>query len=295
MCAYAILSDGDAFAVFQYTPSQHKHALLEVFSAKTRSCIQALSSMIFDEAYRAGLCRDDLPNLNPSLAYQGALARRLTFPTVTHRSVSSFDIFTMHQNRTYFEEFLKWKAKVRMQAEAQPVKVGDTLSVDVGSLFRRIARWRSPFPTGSIPERTREAVMRAPRARFAQLDAFLSENATKKVPFTVTALVHVGVDKFSQVFFGNFEALPQYEIALKLIDERLIPLPEKTAFDEITSGKEQRLLGVETAEDMLRREEGVYEDKLKYLQGTMIPHCYGFHTVRNLLFMRLSLLILIIL
>ena len=251
--------------------------------------------MIFDEVYHSGLCRDDLPDLNPPLAYQGALARRLSSSTVIHRSVSSFDIFTMHHDRTYFERFLEWKAAVRMQAQAQPVKVGDTLFVDIGALFRRIAHWRSPFPTASIPEQTREAIMRAPRARFVQLDAFLSENANQKVPFTVTSLVHVGVDKISQVFFGKFEAMPQYEIALKLIDERLIPLPEKTAFDETTNGKEHRLLGVETAEDMLRREEGVYEDKLKYLQGTMIPHCYGFHTVSIILRMHLALRILIIL
>ena len=284
-----MLSDGATFASFQYTPDpdpdafSHRHIILQPFDSATFSCVQALTFMIFDEAYRSGLCRDDLPDLNSAaLSYQGALHQSPVPCSVDSTSVSSFDVYRMHYDRSYFEAFLDWKTRIEKQAEAQPLRVGDVLDVTVDAVFRRFARWRSPFPSTPIPEETREVVMRAPRPRFTDLDAFLSSNTANSVHFTITSLVRVGSGKFSQVVFGKFNEMPQYELALKLMDERLILLPPTTAFDESTKGDAERLRGVETAEDMLRREEGVYEDKLKYLQGTMIPHCYGFHTVSAL-------------
>ena len=284
-CAYGMLSDGEIFAPWEYTPDMkpnamsHEAACLDPRRIDQDSPVRLLTSMLFDEAYESGLCRSDLPSLDRSLPYQGALNKEHA-PMRSGASVSGFDIYTMHHDESYFNDFMQWKANVRKEAQLRPVQVGDTLSVDVDGLFREISRWRSPLPSSTIPEDTREEIMRAPRLRDTAVDVFLSNNSATKVNFKVTAIVQSGVDKYSQVYFGRLQGV-EHDLALKLVDERFIPSPPGDAFQD-RKRKRELLLGVVTAEDMLRREEAVYEDKLKYLQGTMLPHCYGFHTVSTL-------------
>lgn len=91
--------------------------------------------------------------------------------------------------------------------------------------------------------------------------------------FTITAMLSGGSKKYSQVFSGRLEGTEE-EVCLKLLDERYFPVPMYNVEDLPMC----RLLRLNfCAEDMIRREEGVYEDRLKHLQGTLIPHCYGFH------------------
>jgi len=172
---------------------------------------------------------------------------------------------------------MRWKTDVKKQAALRPVQTGGRLPVDIDAVFRCISRWRSFLPNPSISDDTRWFVMRAPCPRSAIVDGFLSKQAGNRASFTITKLAHTGADKYSQVYFGQLDGVNQ-EVVLKLLDDRCIPPGSEDAF-EFLKYSGSLLTGLIVAEDMLRREEAVYEDRLKYLQGTMIPHCYGFHYV----------------
>jgi hypothetical protein len=81
------------------------------------------------------------------------------------------------------------------------------------------------------------------------------------------------------VFLGHLEG-SSHQICLKLFDERLFPMPEHPDYgDDSAESPEERLLDLNFVDDMMCREEAVYNDRLRHLQGSMIPHCYGFHMV----------------
>ena len=92
--------------------------------------------------------------------------------------------------------------------------------------------------------------------------------------FEITQSVRTGHNYFSQVFFGRL-AGTDTRLCLKLFDERLFRLPDPP---EDSEPPLRRLSDMNFADDMMRREEAVYT-RLSYLQGSAIPHCYGFHSV----------------
>lgn len=136
-CAYGVLTDGQTTCTFEYTPDADPEALTHD-QGRTEivedSIIKIVSSMIFDEAYKTGLCRRDLPDLFMNRpVYQGALNEPAIPPLriEDYRSYSAFDIYTMANSKPYFDFFMKWKSEVRKQAVSRPVQVGDTLTVDI--------------------------------------------------------------------------------------------------------------------------------------------------------------------
>jgi hypothetical protein len=140
-----------------------------------------------------------------------------------------------------------------------------------------IIPWRSPYPNHKPPGETLDIVTKNTRPRYTDIDILLKTNANTK--FMITQVIRSSRNAFSQVFLGHLEGSP-HQICLKLFDERLFPMPEHPDYDDDSlESPETRLLDLNFADDMMCREEAVYNDRLRHLQGSMIPHCYGFHMV----------------
>jgi hypothetical protein len=122
-----------------------------------------------------------------------------------------------------------------------------------------------------------DIVTRAKRPRHTDIDLLLETSTNTK--FTITHVIRTSRNAFSQVFLGHLEGSSR-QICLKIFDERLFPMPEHPDYNhDSPQPPEERLLDLNFADDMMRREEAVYNDRLRHLQGSMIPHCYGFHMV----------------
>lgn len=97
--------------------------------------------------------------------------------------------------------------------------------------------------------------------------------------FKVTHVFQTGWKTFSQVctsFASDAFSRQSGELCLKLYDERLFPHPDyRSDLDPLRPLKDWNI-----AEDMAKREEAAY-DRLQSLQGTRVPHSYGFYYVRH--------------
>lgn len=191
-----------------------------------------------------------------------------------------FDYFALQRDKNLWHRFCEWKTKASRAAKV--LQVGLMLRVECGGFNRYHPVIRSPFPNQPVPQDTLAIVARAKRDRVTALDTLLVPNT--KHSFNITRVIRAGPKMFSQVFVGTLNG---HELCLKLFDERFFPTPQPNEFhvrDE--DGDEDsdddpafRLWSLNFADDMMRREEGVYLDRLKYMQGSLIPHCYGFHYV----------------
>jgi hypothetical protein len=143
-----------------------------------------------------------------------------------------------------------------------------------------IVPWRSPYPNHEPPCETLYVVKRNERPRHTDIDTLLAASINTR--FTITQVIRTSLNAFSQLFIGHLEGSSR-QICLKLFDERLFPMPHHPVYVGDTPFRqppERRLLDLNFADDMMCREEAVYNDRLRHLQGSMIPHCYGFHKVR---------------
>ncbi|KZW02416.1 hypothetical protein EXIGLDRAFT_829303 [Exidia glandulosa HHB12029] len=186
-----------------------------------------------------------------------------------------FDIYQLERDRDLFVQFLDWKAGVSLQ---QPPVVGTVLTIEPNVIERKLFAWRIPPKYHKMPiDAVTEAAVRAEdRVRDRLVDECLSSNDT--LSFEITGIKQCGSDLYSQVVIGRIgrgdQKLP-HELCLKLYDERFFPVPTLDHWDAGTRPW-QRLVQLNFADQLLRREEAVY-DRLGERQGTLLPHCYGFH------------------
>lgn len=133
---------------------------------------------------------------------------------------------------------------------------------------------RCPFPNHPVPQETLDIVTRASVPVPSKLMNFwLAITTSRSRSHRSYALDQ---NTFDNSILGRL-AGRQEARCLKLFDERFFPHFGFDEFDEDIFPT-YRLNNLSFADDMMRREEGVYED-LKYLQGALMPHCYGFHIV----------------
>ncbi|KAF7329833.1 hypothetical protein MKEN_00246700 [Mycena kentingensis (nom. inval.)] len=204
------------------------------------------------------------------------------------RGFRDFDRFTMERSLPDLEVFLAWKEQVSEYMANNPVPVGAQLGVQLDALANDEDLWRCPFPSPVVPRETYEAVTRAPRMRNRDVDEIL-ESKRGSLSFEVTRVVRHEVNTFSQVFFGVLhggDGRKSSPVCLKLYLDLMFPVNGRSLrkkfgpplsdlwFDQIPIS--DRLASLHYAEDMVRREEAAY-DRLREYQGTLIPHCYGFH------------------
>ena len=153
------------------------------------------------------------------------------------------------------------------------------LRIQCNRFLHNYCPWRSPFPNPCPPQETLDIVARYPCSRDATIDEVIARASqiNNHLSFEVIDVKCAGPDYFSQVLFGKLEGMDT-AICVKLFDECLFPSRQQPEYGEGIES-ELQLLNLNFADDMMHCEEGVYCDRLQYLQGSMIPHCYGFHMV----------------
>ncbi|KAF7321317.1 hypothetical protein MKEN_00651900 [Mycena kentingensis (nom. inval.)] len=287
---------------FILTTDEHRACILSEY----RVCPNFLSLAQYD--LRAG--RKTLRNLITHLLYQLPLRLfhgRPSLPAmqgvlnclsqdpdaaISHpsnpRGFRDFDRYTMERSLPDLEVFLAWKEQVSARTSSNPVTVGAKFVVQLDALLSEESLWRCPFPCPVVPRETYDTVTRARRMRDYEADSILRSKTTP-ISFEVTEVVRHESNTFSQVFFGilhSGDGRRSSPICLKLYLDLMFPVDGKELrdtfgpplsdlwFDQISVS--ERLATLHYAEDLARREEAAY-DRLREYQGTLIPHCYGFH------------------
>lgn len=203
---------------------------------------------------------------------RGALPEEARSEADIHSGLRGFDFYTLQRSPELWTSLCRWKEDVLEQADYHSPVAGDSLTVRVHEFGRREFLWRSPLPHPAIPNDTLHIITQNKRPRSLEADKILASKPT--LSFEITQSVRTGHNYFSQVFFGRLVGTDT-PLCLKLFDERLfrMPAPPKGSQSPL-----RRLSDMNFADDMMRREEAVYT-RLSYLQGSAIPHCYGFHSV----------------
>lgn len=211
---------------------------------------------------------------------------------------SDFDLYTMQRHFSHFRSFISWKTGAHRAALARPLRLNDSLDVHVDAFLQREHLLRFILPLEKTPQETLDLLMKYPRPRQSEVDDILTHARERKgtLRFRITKTSRSRNTAFSVIAFGKLEWFisesdasaetpaprlqTEADVCLKLFDETLFPLPslEECEDDFRLSEPEERLSGVNYAVDMMRQEMAVYE-RLQYLQGTLLPHNYGFHEV----------------
>lgn len=261
----------------------------EAESPETYPLRMIIAGLIYDVVVKLRVC--SLHQFPAFMPCQGCLNKPRDVPAVDTGAISlpcqirniaygktcfrDFDLYTLQRVPAAFDIFCAWKNQVQSQAEGYPILPNAELQVDWNGFQTNHQRWRSPYKLHDVPSSTLEIVTRRKGAR----DDFIDANR-QNAKFSITEVKRSGRNKFSQVFVGHLvtdKGTTSQPICLKLFDERLFPIPERPDY---TDGPPKgRLLDLNFADDMMRREEAAYNHRLRYLQGSMVPHCYGFHEV----------------
>lgn len=193
------------------------------------------------------------------------------------RSFRDFDVYTMQRIPSEWRCFYLWKLHVETEALRTTINSGSTFSINVNEFMRRELLYRSYFPSISLAQETLEIATHHLRPRDTALDTLLKDNPD--LTFTVTKVIRSGPNHWSQVFFGHVDNDSERVLCLKIFDERFFHMPLEPEWeDTFTEPVNKRLETFNAAVELVQREEGVY-DRVRYLQGSLIPHCYGFHEV----------------
>ncbi|KAF7297276.1 hypothetical protein MIND_00960800 [Mycena indigotica] len=199
-------------------------------------------------------------------------------PPLKPSRLKDFDRFTLQRSFADLEGLLDWKDEESQRLSERPLVPGTSLSVSIDAFRLEESLWRCPFPNPPIQATTRKYVGRNPRPRLVAVDQILVSGQT--LDFRVTKVVRHQSDSFSQVFLGvlyNLDGVESPTICLKLFVDALFPVDEDFLCDDFDKRQPRfRLSSLHYAEDLVRREEAAY-DRLKEHQGSLIPHCYGFH------------------
>jgi hypothetical protein len=285
-CHLGTITDGQQSAVMDYATSEPEWGayVVDVVTEPVRSII---ASFVHHVSCHSNLWNLDDASLVPC---RGAIYQPVnnTIELIrdvphTERCFRDFDLLTMQRNPIKYRRFCEWKRSVHSATSL--LETGAVLDVrsnimphDGPCVADSIFPWRSPYPNHEPPRETLDIVTRNERPRYADVDILLDANVNTR--FMITQVIRTSRNAFSQVFVGHLEG-SSCQICLKLFDERLFPMPHDPVYEDTVFRQppERRLLDLNFADDMMCREEAAYNDRLRHFQGSMIPHCYGFHKV----------------
>lgn len=193
------------------------------------------------------------------------------------RWFADFDLYTMQRVPELWYRFYQWREDVQEAGLKNPLTAGSTLRFEPHGFERHSGLQRSPYPFFPIPSDTVAIIKggRPSRTRNRTLDNVLG--SCEEVSLTIVEVKRAAPGQFSQVFFGRVEGCDEV-VCVKLFDERYFPIPEVDDFESISGPPQTRLGSLNYSGDLAMREEAVY-DRLKDLQGGLLPFCYGFHLV----------------
>ncbi|THH28364.1 hypothetical protein EUX98_g5819 [Antrodiella citrinella] len=201
--------------------------------------------------------------------------------------------------------FCEWTIRAQADTLSQRLEVDTLLDVRVGafSTQEHVMCFRWPPQPEKPPPETLDFVLQDPRPRKLRVDSILKSAAeTGALRFKITDGHRHEPDTFFGVFVGRLEWTAagsdevseacETDICLKLFDETMFPIPPKKPLAQYRprAGEEfeppnttqrspflrRAFHSMKFANDMMRHELAVYE-RLQYLQGTLLPHAYGFH------------------
>ncbi|KAI0948932.1 hypothetical protein AcW1_008669 [Taiwanofungus camphoratus] len=175
------------------------------------------------------------------------------------RTLSDFDMYALYNSIEEREAFLVWKQEVAEQTLPPVLCPGTVLSAESHCFAKHHHILEPKDLHQTLPPDTEKSVTRWSRRRASDVDTILKH---EEFSFEIEAVVQSGQRHYSQVFLGRVGG-SEINLCLKLYDERFFPLSNEVG-------------GLHLATDIIRREEAAYA-KLLHLQGSLIPHSYGFH------------------
>nr|GAT51186.1 predicted protein [Mycena chlorophos] len=192
-----------------------------------------------------------------------------------------FDRFTLQRSLPDLKFFLEWKSLESKRLCSKLITSGALLDIDVDALKREEGSWNCPFPNPNLPTETQLYVARKPRPCQNLVHEMLRCKQTHPLTFEVTKVVRHEPEAFSQVFFGVLRAsngTVSPPICLKLYVDAMFEVNPDDLLEEFEeeNNPRRRLWSLHQAEDLAKREQAAYE-RLSGHQGSLIPHCYGFH------------------
>ncbi|EPQ50415.1 hypothetical protein GLOTRDRAFT_133969 [Gloeophyllum trabeum ATCC 11539] len=287
---YAIITDEVRSLVLRSNVDLETDIDAEIFVAEKVSIRQIITHFVYRETREKGLCVLDYVSSDP--VWSGVTASRNPRPLprlLLRRSFEDFDVYTMQRDKLAWDDFMIWwkiydeEAGISGMApwNLQP---GTRLPASQLRIFGEgghqvwIPQGRPFIP---IPFETKALVVRRYRPREDHLHHLYAGRVhdpnSQGHSFEISSAISAGRAQYSQTFLGRFDGEGPL-MCLKLFDERFFPLPERAWGHQYRHSRE-RLTDFNLALDMIRREEAVYK-RLEYLQGYLIPHCYGFHKAR---------------
>ncbi|KAJ7057993.1 hypothetical protein C8F01DRAFT_303615 [Mycena amicta] len=277
---FVLISDEEGILVVANVGQRARKRISAFFSYPAEIGQHSLRHTLSLLLFQAPLCKFD------AVPWEKDLHGALNCPDKSGDAVvcaggfRDFDRYTLQRRLRAFHSFLEWKEAESQRLSATPMAPGTTLSLQCNSFIKEEGVSRCPFQNPPIPSETTSFVHRNPRPRFPQVDALLASSQT--LNFRITQVVRHEPDTFSQVFFGVL-CSPDGDLSppvcLKLFIDAMFPVDRARLLGDFANEYEPsswRLQTLHYAEDLVRREEGAY-DRLRDYQGTLIPHCYGFH------------------
>lgn len=177
-----------------------------------------------------------------------------------------FPPFTPLHNKTEFDLFLNSLKHLRQKSFERPVTFPSVLP------FLRACRNPTPPPgSAPLPETCRIPSIFRPETR----QRLLPKSPLTEMPLILTESIQTGANHLSQTYRGhvNLPGCKPANVVVKLFQQSLFRYPcPAHFFDRLSRGNWR------SATYLAQREAWAY-DKMTMLQGTTIPHSYGFYMV----------------
>lgn len=294
---YTILTDERVVVLFAMTTSRsYKQPRMAVLDTTKHPLRLVLGEVIYTESCRMHLNAMDgdreLPQRTEAkkgwfiVPYQPVDGTPATI-SKTKRKVSDWDPATLRDLPGQLDMFLAWKRHCRDQS-LQNRPSSYTLEALVDGLGKCHKLQRSRFIKNSSTSMTSNIdralalfeTWRRPRSN--KLDDILRGKPTFR--FKIEEVVSDGGARFSHIVRGKVDGCEE-TVLLKLYDEQLFPADDikrqiegEQKLDDSEKADKFHLNGQE--HDVIAHEEAAYA-ALEPLQGSILPHCYGFHLVRR--------------
>ncbi|KAG8985554.1 hypothetical protein FRB94_012229 [Tulasnella sp. JGI-2019a] len=269
---YALLTDLEGIIVLRCkTYDQRKAAFnYEVVVGQTiRLTLAACLNMVLPLGY---MDENIMQNKSPKGALNAPNLPASSDKDVFHacKSISDFDLYTLHQDRGRAEQFFRWKAWAAQQATKRPCATGDALIVQPSAFDRLYTCPPNAAPLLPLPSRTVTHLQEAQRPKALTVTAAVQ--SLKRFEVSITRIIKTAAEG-SQIAAVYEVRMGGQLLCLKVFDDRLYPIePPEDSEDPLRYWFQ----GLQTAEDAVRTEQGVYQ-RLEHAQGSVVPWYYGAH------------------
>jgi hypothetical protein len=201
------------------------------------------------------------------------------------KRLADFDLVTISRYPAWARQFFQWCQHVKEHKTpiTRPGEILTAVTNDTGTLFPKDARPLFPFDLSELPVDTRthlEAIQRESPLAVANIGQCLEKSRN----FTIEILKTISensADGMSSVYLCQITSIDDQSVSsptlcLKLFDDRFhqMPIPENP--DERDCA--DYFANLDNAPSLALNEAQIY-DKLRPVQGTIVPWFYGIHQV----------------